>query len=398
MNVRLYGHLCAAFGLAGGAKATARALRAAGCSVLPIDLVLPTHAALANSSELTSKSSLSDLAAVDAAEGVAEVGGAGVADSAMVHVDLVHTNPNVLASSPELLANHQLTAPVRIGYWAWELEEFPRGWERFFADYQEIWCPSSFTAQALAQRAPVPVVAVPHLPDWPRLERLNAERFSQPAQESSERPFTFFTLFDYWSTVERKNPLGVIEAFETAFPRDDPAGPAVRLTIKTSSSEQFLDKAAALRRRTAHDPRMQWLDALLPQDQLDALYLKADALVSLHRAEGFGLTLAEAMGMGIPVIATGYSGCMDFMPPGSGCLIPWSMQPIPRTFGDYVAGAYWAEPSIKDAAAAMRQLACDPAWSRQLGQQGRSVVSERLSQQRVTAVVRQRLGHFLLPA
>lgn len=389
LNIRLYGHLQAAFGLAGGAKATARALRAAGCSVFPVNLNLPTHAAVANSSELISKTSPSDSAAVAVA---------GLDESAMVHVDLVHTNPNVLASSPELLAKHQLSAPVRIGYWAWELEQFPRGWERFFADYQEIWCPSSFTTQALAQRASVPVVAVPHLPDWPRLERLNAARFNLPAQEASERPFTFLTLFDYWSTVERKNPLGVIEAFETAFPRDDPAGPAVRLIIKTSSSEQFPDKASALRQRTAHDLRMQWLDALLPQDQLDDLYLKADALVSLHRSEGFGLTLAEAMGMGIPVIATGYSGCMDFMPPGSSCLIPWSMQPIQRTFGDYVAGAYWAEPSIKDAAAAMRQLVCDPAWSRQLGQQGRSVVSERLSQQRVTAVVLQRLGHFLLPA
>ncbi len=246
-------------------------------------------------------------------------------------------------------------------------------------------------------RSPVPVVALPHLPDWPRLERLALARQERFSKAACDHPFTFLCLFDFWSTPERKNPQGVIEAFQRAFPLQASQQADVRLVIKTSSSDQFPDQAEALRSLTASDRRIQWVDALLPQDDLEALYLQADTLVSLHRAEGFGLTLADAMGMGLPVIATGYSGNTDFMPPGSACLIPWSLQRIPQTRGDYVAGSFWAEPSCNAAAEAMRSLASDPQGARRLGLRGREIVRERLAAERVAAVVRQRLGCLLLP-
>ena len=153
MQIRVYGHLRAGFGLAGGARATARCLQAAGCRLSYVDLALASHAAV---QELPSDPR-------STCDGPPQV-------------DLVHTNPNILASNAELLARHPLSAPLRIGYWAWELEQFPSGWERFFADYQEIWCPSGFTAQALAQRSPVPVIALPHLPDWPHLQQRASAR------------------------------------------------------------------------------------------------------------------------------------------------------------------------------------------------------------------------------
>ena len=372
MHIRFYGHLRAGFGLAGGARATARCLEAAGCQLSYVDLTLASHAAV---QELPK----------------------GCSDE-IPQVDLVHTNPNILASNPELLEQHSLQAPLRIGYWAWELEQFPAGWERFFAGYHEIWCPSSFTAQSLAQRSPVPVVALPHLPDWPALNaRAQARQACNQQPTQPKRPFTFLTLFDFWSTAERKNPAGVITAFQQAFPRGQPQGPAVQLLIKASSAEQFPEQAAALRKLSAGDPRIHWIEALLPQHQLEALYHQADALVSLHRAEGFGLTLAEAMAQAIPVIATGYSGNLDFMPPGSAALIPWSPCRIPRTRGDYVAGALWAEPNLASAAAAMQRLANDPEGARQLGLRGQAISRERLSSARLSAVVRQRLGRWLLP-
>ena len=376
MHIRFYGHLRAGFGLAGGARATARCLEAAGCQLSYVDLALASHGAIQELPASHHTNRHSEQAA---------------------QVDLVHTNPNILASNPELLARHPLSAPLRIGYWAWELEQFPAGWERFFADYQEIWCPSCFTAQALAQRSPVPVIALPHLPDWPHLQARASAR--EAARDSArQRPFTFLTLFDFWSTPERKNPAAVIQAFQRAFPPQASGGPAVQLLIKASSAEQFPAQAAALKALSAGDPRIRWIEALLPQAQLDALYLQADALVSLHRAEGFGLTLAEAMALAIPVIATGYSGNLDFMPPGSAALIPWTPRRIERTRGDYVAGALWAEPDVEAAAAAMQQLAHDPEAARQLGQRGRAAVRERLSASRLSAVVRQRLGRWWLPA
>ena len=377
MHIRFYGHLRAGFGLAGGARATARCLEAAGCQLSYTDLALASHAPVqALPAERSS------------------------APAAASQVDLVHTNPNILASNPELLERHPLKAPLRIGYWAWELEQFPTGWERFFQGYHEIWCPSSFTAQALAQRSPIPVIALPHLPDWTHLKaRATARQEARTTRREAQRqrPFTFLTLFDFWSTPERKNPEAVLRAFQQAFPRQDRSGPAVQLLVKASSAEQFPEQAAALKRLSQGDPRIRWIEALLPQAELDALYAQADALVSLHRAEGFGLTLAEAMAMGIPVIATGYSGNLDFMPPGSAELIPWTPCRIQRTSGDYRAGAVWADPDLEAAAAAMRRLATDPVAAAQLGLRGQATAQERLSPDRLSAVVRQRLGRCWLP-
>ena len=374
MRIRFYGHLRAGFGLAGGARATARTLEAVGCQLSYIDLALASHAPIQH---LPSNSWDS---------GNAE---------AMPLVDLVHTNPNILASNPELLDQRPLSAPLRIGYWAWELEQFPAGWEAFFSGYDEIWCPSSFTAQALAQRSPVPVIALPHLPDWDHLEQRAAHRLQQ-RQGQPQRPFTFLSLFDFWSTTERKNPAAVIQAFHRAFPPHQSGGPPVQLIIKASSAEQFPKQAQALQSLAKGDPRIRWITTLLPQADLDRLYDQADALVSLHRAEGFGLTLADAMAIGLPVIATGYSGNLDFMPPGSAALIPWKPITIQRTCGDYVAGAIWAEPDCNAAASAMQQLASNREAATQLGARGQSAVRERLSSSRLEGIVRQRLGRWLL--
>lgn len=393
IRIRIYGHLRAAFGLAGGAQATRRLLEHAGCLVEPIDLALASHPPLQAVVEGSEDP--------EPAPEQAEVG--------PVQVELVHTNPNILAHTPGLLDPASLTAPIRIAYWAWELEQFPEGWHDHFWPYHEIWCPSAFTAQALAQRAPIPVVAVPHLPDWPRLDALYRRRRrlsvgissrqpASPLPAHPQRPFRFLTLFDYWSTPERKNPAGVIEAFQRAFPLGATGTPAVELWLKTSSAEQFPRQAEALRALAGADPRIHWLDRLLAPADLDQLLLEADALVSLHRAEGFGLVLAEAMAIGLPVIATGYSGNGEFCLPGSCLLVPWQPIAIPATTGDYPAGAIWAEPELAAAAAAMQQLVADPAAAQALGERGRVAVRERLDPDRLAAIIRQRLGSHLLPS
>ena len=368
LAIALHGHLSAQFGLAGGAAATERLMRHVGCQLTLKDLQLSTHPAAI------------DVPASDRPDGNHQL-------------DLVHTNPNLLAANPELLKPTHLNAPLRIGYWAWELEAFPEGWEPYFRDYDEIWCPSGFSAQALAQRSPIPVVAVPHLPDW---QRLDALRLQRRRQNRGQRPFRFLTLFDFWSTPERKNPLGVIQAFQRAFPVEDAGSDSVELLIKSSSAEQFPQACRDLMAAAGSDPRIRWLHALLSPGDLDQLLVKADALVSLHRSEGFGLVLADAMAIELPVIATGYSGNLEFMPTGSANLVPWELQPIQRTCGDYRQGWCWAEPDLNAAAIAMRQLVAQPGRAAAIGLRGAAAVRERLNPDRLGSIVRQRLGTLLL--
>jgi len=376
LTVNLWGHLSGGFGLGEGARCTARALEAAGVRVQWRDLPLATH--------------VNDQPVPQAAEWVPAA------------IDLLHTNPNVLRQTDGLATRLELKAPLRIGYWAWELEAFPSGWEFGFAGLDQLWCPSTFTAQALALRSPVPVSALPHLIDWGRADRLAQRRLGQP-QRQRGAPFTVLFAFDFWSTMGRKNPLGAIEAFQRAFPAGTPTDgstslPTARLVLKLSSGRQFPDAADQLRQRALADPRIQVLDGHLPLEQLDDLYAGADVLLSLHRAEGFGLTLAEAMAAGLPVVATGYSGNLDFMPPGSAELVPYRLVPIGRTEGDYREGWPWADPDLDAAAAALRRLALDANHHRRQALAGRAAVQGRLAPEALAAVVRQRLGCLLRQA
>jgi glycosyltransferase involved in cell wall biosynthesis len=373
LRLNLWGHLSGGFGLGEGARATARALKAAGVIVQWRDLPLSTHQ---NDQPLLDSSQKPLPAAID----------------------LIHTNPNVLQHTDGLVERLQLEAPLRIGYWAWELEQFPHGWERGFAGLDQLWCPSSFTATSLGLRSPVPVSPLPHLLDWPRAERLRALRAATPR---GGRAFTCLFAFDFWSTVGRKNPYGVIDAFQQAFPRRQSwlqRSPEARLVLKLASSKQFPKATAALRERIASDSRISLISEHLSAQEFDALYASTDALMSLHRAEGFGLSLAEAMAAGIPVVATGYSGNLDFMPPGSAELIPYTLTPIKRTEGDYRAGWRWAEPDLESAARALRRLAEHPTQATILGKRGRDAVHEQLAPERLAAIVRQRLGTLLLSA
>lgn len=374
LTIRLHGHHSAAFGLADGAAATARCLEAAGCAVIRCNLRLNSHPTVPSG--------------LPAREQPAVAGGS-------VQVDLVHTNPNVLEASPDLLNPAELSAPLRIAFWAWELEDFPEGWQNHTSFYNEIWCPSAYCAQSLSRRCSVPVIALPHLPDWQRLDALYEQRCQQPRPQPEA--FRFLTLFDYWSTPERKNPAGAIAAFQAAFPLEQQdREPPVELLIKCSSAEQFPEQHAQLQALTQQDPRIHWIDQLLSREALDALFCRADALISLHRAEGFGLNLADAMAIGLPVVATGYSANLEFMPIGSAELIPWQTAAVPHNCGDYRRGQRWAEPDQAAAAAALRRLVHDAAHRIRLAQAGAHAVRERLATERLKAIVQQRLGRLLI--
>lgn len=277
---------------------------------------------------------------------------------------IFHINAPELLAALAYLGPKQVRGP-RFGYWAWELPKAPKRWLRDARLMDEIWAPSEYTAQALAG-AKAPVRVVPH--------PIFLEDYRDVAPLAREPGFLALTLFDFNSSAARKNPEGVIAAFARAFPGD----PSARLVIKTQNGRLFPDLLARL--RAGAPANVEVVDAVWPYAQVKALIASADVLISLHRAEGFGLTIAEAMALSVPVIATGWSGNTDFMDETCALVVPSSPVAVDDPQGIY-KGQTWAEPDIAAATQALVRLRADPVLASHLRQAGKRRVAERLSPQ-----------------
>ncbi len=269
----------------------------------------------------------------------------------------------------------------RIGYWYWELEQVPRDWRRHRSWLHELWAPTRFIADAMRRVMPMPVFDMLAGIQMPPRVVLPRSTFGLPDDK-----FLFLFVFDMCSTIERKNPLAVIEAFRRAFTPRDP----VALAIKVSRGSFNLAGQKALREACAQHG-VVLIDELLSHEQLFGLMNCCDAYVSLHRSEGYGLTMAEAMALGKPVIATGYSGNLDFMTDHNSLLVSWKRVPLREAVHVYPMGCMWAEPSVDHAAELMRWLVDHPAEARALGERGQRDVCETLSLE----AAGQRMAHRL---
>jgi len=279
--------------------------------------------------------------------------------------------------NPSYLAGH-----YNIGYWAWELPEFPPQWATSFGYVDEVWTPSQFTRDAVASCSPVPVHVVPHSLDMDEKDFApDRARF-----ELSRDTFLFLFLFDFHSFLERKNPLGLVEAYKKAFGnRKD-----VQLLIKSAHSAEHQPELKALQRACA-GANVRIMDAILTREEKQNLMRAADCYVSLHRSEGFGLTLAEAMLYGKPVVATGYSGNVDFMSDDDSFLVPYRMITIKQTHGPYKAGYHWADPDLDTAADIMRHIEGKREAASAVGCRAQAKVRELLHPNTIASSVRARL-------
>jgi len=277
---------------------------------------------------------------------------------------IFHLNPPELLAELAVMGPRRLIGP-RYGYWAWELPRAPLAWIRDAALVDEVWAPSRYTAESLKGAKP-PVRVVPH--------PLFVDDYRGVAPAARRAAFQAVALFDFNSSAARKNPEGAIEAFRRAFGDD----PSAELTVKTQNGRSFPDLLGRLRARAG--PNVSVIDETWPYPRVKALIAGADVLISLHRAEGFGLSPAEAMALGCPVIATGFSGVLDFMDEANAILVPYRLVPVDDPQRIY-KGQVWADPDLAAAAEALRRLAADPGLRRRLAEAGRLAVAERLSPQ-----------------
>jgi glycosyltransferase involved in cell wall biosynthesis len=257
----------------------------------------------------------------------------------------------------------------RIAYWAWELDSIPKEWVELRPLLDAIWAPTAFVADAFRQRMPLPVHEVLPGVELSEIEAMTKGELGIPAEN-----YVFLFMFDMCSQMMRKNPLALIEAFRAAFAWSD----NVTLVIKVSRGRSHPEAFSALE-QAALEAGVIVVDEVLSRARAYGFIQMCDCFVSLHRAEGFGLCLAEAMLMGKPVIATNYSGNLAFMHKGNSFLVDYTLAEIADDNPIYQAGNHWAEPSIDHAAALMRHCYDNPEQAAAVGALGQAEVRQKLS-------------------
>lgn len=284
---------------------------------------------------------------------------------------LIHANaPEVLvallAHRPDQWANR-----YRIGYWAWETPKAPASWLLAAQYLHEIWVPSRFVHDALAKtfreagrgELAVRLKIIPH--PVPHIgARRDRSRFGL-----QDGVCEVLCLFDIKSSAARKNPWGVIDAWTGAFPA---ASQSARLTLKVSGLSENTATAHRLQSLVQGRGDIRMVTDHLDGRTMDAFIAAFDVLISLHRAEGFGLTLAEAMAAGVAVIATDWSGNTDFMTADNSWPVAAGMTPVHDPDGPYMGLEHdpeqvWAEPEPEAAIRALREMTASPALRAALG-------------------------------
>ncbi|WFB37462.1 glycosyltransferase [Kiritimatiellota bacterium B12222] len=257
-------------------------------------------------------------------------------------INLFHINADQMPIvhsqlEPELFAGH-----YNIGYWYWELPEFPDEWCEAYSHLDEIWVATSFCQEAISKKSPIPVIKMPPGIDIHPQAKFDREYFTLPAQS-----FLFLVLADGLSFFERKNVMATLEAFERAFPHPQSD---VSLVIKLMNGTSSKNGYTPLLERAQKNPAVQIVDQTFSREEIDSLISVCDSVVSLHRAEGFGLPMAEAMFLGKPVMATHWSGNTEFMDHETAFPIKCKIIEIQENYGPYQKGMHWAEPDVEDAA------------------------------------------------
>lgn len=283
---------------------------------------------------------------------------------------IVHHNGPYLPHALWALGRARIRGRRIIGYWAWELPRLPDGWQASMRYLHEIWVPSTFTRDAVAAATDKPVHVVRHpLPPTTATPNMRG-KFGLP-----EQAVVVLNVFHLGSAFARKNPLAAVVAFRKAFGERADRVLAIKL----------IDNGAAGARRElnaaiAGAGNIRLIEGMLPEADMAGLMAAADIVISLHRSEGFGLVPAQAMALSKPVIATGWSGNLDFMNKNNSALVSYSLIPVRDPEGAFQGDDQkWADANVDEAAEWLRRLAGDADLRARLGAAAAKDVAAQLS-------------------
>jgi GT2 family glycosyltransferase/glycosyltransferase involved in cell wall biosynthesis len=299
-------------------------------------------------------------------------------------INILHINADLTPQVVESLPKEYFKDKYTIGFWAWELPDFPDKWSSSFDLIDEVWCPSVFVKKSIEAKSSIPVNVYPHPIEKFNIPFLNRTYFNLPNDK-----FIFLSTYDIYSIQERKNPLGAIEAFKKAFKKNDPN---VALVIKINNANE--EEVKKLEKIVDNRKNVYFIRSEMSRYEMDSLIYQSDCFISLHRSEGFGLVLAESMALGTPVLATNWSGNVDFMNASNSLPVEYTLENLGQSFGPYEAYQYWANPSIDNAAQLMSMLLSSPNRTKEIISNGLHTSNTVLSPRSVGSAMKSRLNEI----
>ena len=296
---------------------------------------------------------------------------------------LMHLNADTTSLALRLFPEEFSEHRYRIGLWVWELAALPAGWHSYIQCYDEIWVPSNFCQRAVAAQTCRPVVVTPYLVE----NNSPLDRSLRQEMGFQEDTFVFLYMFDASSYLSRKNPELLLEAFVDEFGDN----PNVALLLKVSYTDYAGPEFNVFSRRCIGRPNVIIIEDVVEQGGVARLIDAADCYVSPHRSEGFGLTIAEAMSRGRPVIATDYSGPSDYLSEANGYPLGYKLVEITQDLGPYANGHVWADPNKRHLQTLMRRVATHREEALAKGAAALQTIKKRFSEAAVSTILQARL-------
>jgi glycosyltransferase involved in cell wall biosynthesis/SAM-dependent methyltransferase len=303
-------------------------------------------------------------------------------DKAIYDTNLVCVNADVIRTANHWMGERLRDHRYRIGLWWWETSTFPEMFDPSFDVVDEVWVGSAFVGDAIRQRTDKPVTVIPMPIVVPP-----AVGGARAAVGVTEDTFLVLYSYDFDSVFARKNPLGALNAYTSAFAADD----GCTLLLKSINGERHLEELEELRMAAAGRPDVVVLDQYLDATTNRGLIAECDCYLSLHRSEGFGLTIAEAMAYARPVVATAYSANLEFMDDTTGYLVPTNEGVVPAGAGPYPAGTTWGEPDIAAASSLLAHVRHNPDEARAKALAAAEYIRVERSPEKTGGVIKTRL-------
>lgn len=299
-------------------------------------------------------------------------------------VNVFHMNGDTLPLMLEHGGDALFRGTYNIAVWYWELPTLRPEWQVSMKYFDEFWAPTPFIAETLRRSTSKRVTLLP-----PYLAYLADMEEVLPV----EGPHNFLYCFDANSILERKNPGALLDAFQMAFPRQ-PATPEVRLTLKITYPDKTNPEVQRVYEAAADDDRIHIVDHLLSDQELHQLIASAAAYVSPHRSEGLGLTVVEAMGAGVPVISTTFSGLGSLIRDDTALPVRYDRVELPDDYFPYPRGFVWGNPDVASLAQRLREAVDRPKDVRSRTEQARHEVTDYFCSDRLVEAYRAELDRL----